>query len=184
MKKIYFSLGFLLLAVQFLFAQSEIYVSTARSKEKMIQTFPFDIDLKNPEGKVVNSATLLKKHKTPTVFMFWLTTCYPCRLEVAAVQSKYEQWKKEEDFRLILISYDFPKNYDNFVKRANEEKWPWEAYHDVNREFGTILPGELNGLPQVFVFDKDGNIAYQKRKYTTGDEDTMFEKVKALNHIK
>jgi thiol-disulfide isomerase/thioredoxin len=157
------------------------YVSTSRSKEQMAQTFPFDIDLKSPDGKIVNSAELFKKHKEPTIFMFWLTTCYPCKMEIAAVQQKYEAWKKDEKFRLVLISYDFPQNYDNFVKRSKEENWPWEAYNDVNREFGNVLPGELNGLPQVFLFDKKGNIAYTKRKYSPGDEDVLFAKIKELN---
>lgn len=162
-------------------AQGIYYVSTARSKEKMVQSFPFDIDLKSPDGKIVNSSKLFKNHKEPTILLFWLTTCYPCRMEVAAIQKKYETWKKDEKFRLVLISYDFPQNYENFVKRSKEENWPWESYSDMNREFGEVLPGELNGLPQVFVFDKKGNISYHKRKYSTGDEDLLFEQVKALN---
>ena len=43
-----------------------------------------------------------------------------------------------------------------------------------------VMPAGLNGLPQVFVFDKDGTIVYHKRKYKPGDEDVLFEKVKAL----
>jgi cytochrome c biogenesis protein CcmG, thiol:disulfide interchange protein DsbE len=181
MKKVVCFLLFLpVLLLENAVAQGNYYVSTARSKEQMVQTFPFDITLKSPDGKTINSAELFKKHKEPTVLMFWLTTCYPCRMEVAAVQQKYEQWKKDAKFRLVLISYDFPQNYDNFVKRAKEENWLWESYHDVNKEFGSVLPGELNGLPQVFVFDKKGEIAYHKRKYMTGDEDILFEKIKEL----
>lgn len=157
------------------------HVSTARSKEQMKTTFPFDISLKGIDGKIVNTADLFKKHNEPTVLIFWLTTCYPCRMEVAAIQQKYAQWKKDANFRLLVISYDFPQNYDNYVKRATEEQWQWETFHDMNREFGAVLPGELNGLPQIFVFDKAGNIAYHKRKYSTGDEDILFEKIKSLN---
>jgi peroxiredoxin len=182
MKKISYILLFLLsIVLEIATAQGNYYVSTARGKELMVQKFPYDIALKSPDGKQINSAELFKKHKEPTVLMFWLTTCYPCKIEIAAVQEKYAQWKKDEKFRLVLISYDFPQNYENFTKRAKEENWPWEAYHDVNKEFGTILPGELNGLPQVFVFDKDGEIAYHKRKYATGDEDILFAKIKEMN---
>ncbi|MFZ4542864.1 MAG: TlpA family protein disulfide reductase [Saprospiraceae bacterium] len=183
MKKssIVISLFFLLLFANVAISQTDYYVSGARQKNKIKPDFPFDIQLKSPEGKLINSADLFKKHKEPTVLLFWLTTCYPCRLEIAEIQKKYEQWKKEERFRLVLISYDFPQNFANFTKRAEEEKWPWEAYNDVNREFGQVLPGELNGLPQSFVFDKDGKIAYQKRKYTPGDEDNLFAKIKDLN---
>ncbi len=185
MKKINYILLFLLsFVLESATAQGNYYVSTARGKEQMAQKFPFDIALKSPEGKEINSAELFKKHKEPTVLMFWLTTCYPCKIEIAAVQEKYAQWKKDEKFRLVLISYDFPQNYENFTKRAKEEKWPWEAYHDVNKEFGSVLPGELNGLPQVFVFDKNGEIAYHKRKYSPGDEDILFAKIKEMNEKK
>lgn len=163
------------------FAQTEYYVSTSRQADQIEKKFPFDIQLKSPDGKIVNSSKLFKKHNEPTLLLFWLTTCYPCKMEVAAIQQKYEQWKKEEKFRLVLISYDFPQNYENYVKRALSEKWPWETYNDVNREFGFVLPGELNGLPQAFIFDKDGQIAFQKRKYISGDEDILFNKIKALN---
>jgi peroxiredoxin len=42
------------------------------------------------------------------------------------------------------------------------------------------MPGQLNGLPQTFIIDKDGNIVYHKRKYRSGDEDLLFEKVKTI----
>ena len=43
------------------------------------------------------------------------------------------------------------------------------------------MPGNINGLPQVFLYDAEGNIVYHKRKYRSGDEDMLFEKIKALN---
>jgi hypothetical protein len=43
-----------------------------------------------------------------------------------------------------------------------------------------VMPGELNGLPQSFVLDKNGNVVMHKRKYSTGDEDQLYEQVKTL----
>jgi len=43
-----------------------------------------------------------------------------------------------------------------------------------------VMPGALNGLPQTFIFDKNGEIAYHKRKYRGGDEKKLFAKVKEL----
>jgi cytochrome c biogenesis protein CcmG, thiol:disulfide interchange protein DsbE len=156
------------------------YVSTARQKDKMKQDFPYDIDLKTTEGTLINSSKLFQVKDKPLVVLFWLTTCYPCRMELQAIKDKYDAWQKETKFSMIALSYDFPHNYDNFVKRVKEEGWQFEAYNDVNKEFGEVLPGELNGLPQVFVFDKDGKIAYHKRKYMPGDEDILYAKVKEL----
>ncbi len=167
----------------FVFSQenNNYYVSASRPSDQIEKKFPYNIDLKDVNGKVFNTADLFKKHKEPLVVVFWLTTCFPCRMEIDAYQKKYEQWKKDAKFRMVVVSYDFPNNYENYVKRVAEEKWAWETFHDVRKEFGSVLPGELNGLPQVFIFDKNGEIAYQKRKYYPGDEDVLFKKIVEMN---
>jgi len=101
-------------------------------------------------------------------------------LELKAINKVYADWEKETGVKLVAISTDFKKNYDNFVKRVDESNWTFEAYNDVNREFRSIMPGSLNGLPQTFLLDGDGKIVYHKRKYQTGDEHTLFEKIKAI----
>jgi len=128
----------------------------------------------------LNTEDVLKKNGKPTVLLFWLTTCAPCAMEMKAINEKYEDWKKETDFNLVAISTDFSKNYPNFVKRVNTKKWPWETYNDVHREFRKVMPGGLNGLPQTFLLDKEGNIVFHKRKYRSGDEDKLYEQVKAI----
>jgi thiol-disulfide isomerase/thioredoxin len=140
--------------------------------------FPFDIDLKDGNGQTVNSSKLLQKNSKPTVLMFWLTTCGPCKMELTAIAQKFNDWKKETDFDFYAISTDFPARTEQFYTRVKESKWPFPAYHDFNREFRFVMPGELNGLPQLFVFDKTGKIMYHTRKYTTGDEDKLFEVLK------
>ena len=154
-------------------------VSKSRPKTEIDHTYPFDLALTTGQGKSTSTKDVLKKGK-PTVVLFWLTTCYPCRIEMAAIKKKYDQWQEETDFNLIAVSTDFDKNYDNYLKYVKDAEWPWEAYHDTNREFRNILPGELNGLPQTFVFDKNGEIAMHKKKFRSGDEDKLYEKVKLL----
>lgn len=138
--------------------QSRVMRSTARPQAEIESAFPYDIDLKKSDGSIVNSADILKKDGRPTIVLFWLTTCYPCRMEMKAIKEKYAQWVDETDFRMVAISTDFSKNYDNFVKMVDENGWEWETYNDVNREFRSVMPGGLNGLPQTFVIDKDGEI--------------------------
>ncbi|MEM1123340.1 MAG: TlpA disulfide reductase family protein, partial [Bacteroidota bacterium] len=142
--------------------------------------FPYNIDLKTAEGQVLNSSKVFKQNGKPSVVMFWLTTCYPCGLELNAIKEKFPQWQEEADFNLYAVSTDFPKNAGKFVTRVKSGGWDFEAYHDFNREFMKVMPGSLNGLPQVFVFDKKGDIVYHKRKYKPGDEDVLFAKVKEL----
>ena len=156
-------------------------IDTARPKTEIEQKFPYDIDLKGIDGQIVNSSEALKANGKPTILLFWLTTCYPCRVEMKAIKELYASWQTEADFNLVAISTDFPKNYDNFVKLVQKNNWAWQSYNDVNREFRYVLPGGLNGLPQSFILDADGNIVYHKRKYSSGDEKRLFERVKALS---
>ncbi len=158
--------------------QHNYYVDTSRPANQIQSAFPYDIPLRNATGDTLNSATVFEKNGKPTVVMFWLTTCGPCRMELNAISEKFEGWKQQADFNLYAVSTDWLKNYPSFVSRVNEAKWPFPAYHDLNREFRLVMPGELNGLPQVFVLDKNGSIAYHTRKYTPGDEDKLFEEIK------
>ncbi|MFK7933083.1 MAG: TlpA family protein disulfide reductase [Saprospiraceae bacterium] len=154
--------------------------SSARPKNEIQQNYPYDISLKTAEGKEIPSDKALATNGKPTVLMFWLTTCTPCRFEMEAIKGKYADWQDQADFNFYAISTDFDRNYDAFVKIVNEKGWEWETYNDVNREFRNVMPGELNGLPQTFVLDAAGKIVYHKRKWRPGDEDVLFDKVKAL----
>jgi len=160
--------------------RSKYMVDRARKATDMVADYPYDIDLKTTEGKILNSSSVLKKNGKPTVILFWLTTCGPCHMEMAAIKKVYESWENETDFNLVAISTDFEKNYPNFVKMTNKKDWKWDTYNDVNREFRKVLPGGLNGLPQTFIFDKNGTIAYHKRKYRPGDENALYEKIKEI----
>ena len=155
-----------------------------RAPNLINKTFPFEIALKDTAGRVYNSAQVLKTGKKPLVLVFWLTTCGPCLQELSAYKSKYDDWKKEADFRMIAISTDFPQNAENVVKRTKQSEWQFESYHDYIREFGMVMPGELNGLPQIFILDEKGNIVYHHKRYIPGDEDELFAKIKELNKVK
>jgi len=171
---------FLLLSSTIGLAQAHIYSSTSRSADEIDATFPFDIDLKKADGSVLQSADVFQKSDKPTVLLFWLTTCKPCFREMQAIQDKYEGWQANTAFNLYAISTDFPRNFDAFAKRVTDSNWPFEAYNDVNREFKEVMPGGLNGLPQVFVLDATGKIVYHKRYYRPGDEDRLFAEIQQI----
>ncbi|MEY3052066.1 MAG: hypothetical protein RLY31_1851 [Bacteroidota bacterium] len=156
------------------------YEETARPAEQIDRTYPYDITLADADGHVFSSSSVFPMNGRPTVLMFWLTTCGPCRMELTAIATKYRQWQEAEQFNLMAVSIDFPRNREAFVQRVRDSDWPFPAYLDVNREFGEIMPGKLNGLPQVFLLDQEGNIVHHKRKYMPGDEDLLFEQVRML----
>ena len=153
-------------------------VEQSRPANEIKADFPFDIDLKRADGSTVSSREVFKENERPVVLLFWLTTCYPCRLEMKAIEEHYAEWQKEQAFDLYAISTDFQKNFPSFTKRVDQSNWPWKSFNDYRREFRKIMPGRLNGLPQLFVLDKNGNITYHKRRYQPGDEKQLFEEIK------
>jgi cytochrome c biogenesis protein CcmG/thiol:disulfide interchange protein DsbE len=142
--------------------------------------FPFNISMLKPDSTTVNTNDILKKGK-PTVLAFWLTTCMPCHAELASYAQHFTDWKKEADFRLLAISIDFPERFPKVQQMAKEKNWPFPVYWDNTRAFKAVLPGGLNGLPQVFLFDKNGTLVWQHKKYAPGDEAELFAKMKELN---
>jgi len=146
--------------------------------------FPFNIPLLDIDSTAEsNSKDVLaipKKGKKPTVIAFWLTTCMPCHRELATYTANYAEWQKKADFRLMAISIDFPHRFREISRIVREKQFPFEVYWDRDRLFRNVMPGELNGLPQVFIFDKDGNLAYRHKGFRPGDEVELFAKILEL----
>lgn len=157
-----------------------VYKDVARPAAQMVSTYPYDIALMDSQGDTLQSSDVLAQNERPTVLLFWLTTCMPCRRELTAIAGKYEAWQKELDFNFYAISIDFPKNREAFFKRVQESQWPFPVLMDVNREFRQIMPGQLNGLPQLFVLSAERKIVHHKQKYRPGDEDQLFAFLKSL----
>jgi cytochrome c biogenesis protein CcmG, thiol:disulfide interchange protein DsbE len=152
-----------------------------RAWDKVGKIFPFDIPLEDTARMVYKSDNLLQTNGKPLVLMFWLTTCGPCKMELRTINENYEAWKKQTDFRMLAISTDWEDNWPRVVERVAAEQWKFETYRDFNMEFQRILPGGLNGLPQVFVFDKTGRIVYHHRRFMPGDEVELLAKIKEAN---
>lgn len=143
-----------------------------------LKEYPFDISLIDHKDKTHHSAQILPQAGKPTVVLFWLTTCNPCARELHAMKQNFEAWQAEVPFHMVAISEDWEDNFPAFVERVEKEQWPFPAYWDRDRVFKEILPGNLNGLPQTFIYDKDGKMTWKKRGFLPGDESLYFEKIK------
>jgi len=148
--------------------------------------YPFqDVTLFRPaDSTQVDAAAILGKGKEPTVVAFWLTTCMPCQRELTAYTQLYPEWKKQAKFRLVAISTDFPQRFRRIEEIARQIGFPFEAYWDGHRRFRELLPGGLNGLPQVFLFDRDGQLVWHHKRYRPGDEQLLFDQILALQKHK
>ena len=154
-------------------ALGQVYYSTARPLAEIDADYPFDIALVSSRGPgdttVLTSADLLAPHlgERPVVLMFWMTTCGPCRAELAELRRLVPEWQAAADFAFVPISLDFARGRAGF--HAMAAGFPWTSYRDVDREFPRVMPGGLNGVPQIFVFDARGEPVFYRRKYRAGD---------------
>ncbi len=142
--------------------------------------FPFNVTLVNADSTFSTTSKSLLRKGQVTVLAFWLTTCFPCQIELDVYAKKYPDWKQQADFRLVAVSTDFPMRFRQIGKRVKEKNYPFEVWWDQYRGFSQLLPGELNGLPQVFIFDKQGRLAWRHKGFQSGSEEEMFAKVLEL----
>ncbi len=143
--------------------------------------FPFDIDVRVTEDKIANTKEIFKNRKKPVVLSFWLTTCAPCFAKFNAFSKRYDDMKSEIDFDYYAISIDYPDNEAAVFSSAVENNWPFPILHDLNREFRRALPGGLNGMPQTFVYDTDGNLVLHQKKGESLDFNQLAEVLKSAS---
>jgi peroxiredoxin len=155
-------------------------------KTKVDTVFPFNIPMldidstKESNSKEVLAIPKKEQEKSPTVIAFWLTTCRPCHVELSIYTTNYEEWKKQANFNMYAVSIDFPHNFRKIAEIVRNKHFPFPVYWDRDRLFRSVMPGELNGLPQVFIFDKNGQLAYRHKGFRPGDELELFAKIKEL----
>ena len=152
---------------------------SAQEQVQPTEPFPFRVTLTQTDSSELDSKKVFLTGK-PTVIAFWLTTCGPCIKEFAAYTKNYADWKQQVDFNIVGISLDFADRFNQIAPMAAEKKWPFPVYWDRTRAFKQLLPGGLNGMPQVFLFDKTGKLVWQHKGYSAGGEMELFAKIKAL----
>ncbi len=138
--------------------------------------FPFQIALFTPDSVATGSTAVLQSGKI-TILAFWLSTCLPCQVELAAYAQQYADWQRQADVQLFAISIDYPQRFQEMSRLARSSGWTFPVYWEGTQYFRNILPGGLNGLPQVFLFDKKGQLVWQHKRYVSGDEAELLAKI-------
>lgn len=163
------------------FSQNVFY---RQSNIKVDSVYPYNIPLLNIDSTTESNTrevlAVPKKGNKPTVIAFWLTTCMPCHRELATYTANYAEWQKKAEFRMIAISIDFPNRFRDIARIVTEKQFPFEVYWDRDRLFRSVMPGGLNGLPQVFIFDKNGQLNWHHKGFRPGDEQEVFAKIMEL----
>jgi cytochrome c biogenesis protein CcmG, thiol:disulfide interchange protein DsbE len=143
-------------------------------------TFPFKIELTKEDGSKLSSSVFFKPNGKPQLVSVFLTTCMPCIMELNDYSSKYSVWQKEYGLQIVALSTDFESRSERIWSLAKEKKWPFEVIWDKNRLFQHVLPGGLNGLPRMFLYDGKGKLLWKHHGYYTGIEKEFLPYLKKL----
>ena len=124
------------------------------------------VKLSDASGKTLSTSSLID-HKTPFVLSMWMTTCKPCLKEIEAVMDEAAEWNEAFPLRFYAVSVDDSRS----LQRAVAMSKSWEGItplFDPNGDLRRAL--NVSAVPQVFVYDKDGNLFHTHIGYRPGDE--------------
>lgn len=113
---------------------------------------------------------------TAVIVSFWATWCVPCIQELETISDQYEYRQKETPFKMMAISVDDSRTSGRVKAFVKGKGWPYLAYLDVNSDLKRSL--NINDVPHVMII-KGGKIVYQHNGYIAGNEEELFENLKA-----
>ena len=111
-----------------------------------------DFKLQDLRGNTISLSSLRGK----VVFLnVWATWCAPCREEMPAIESLYEEFSKDKDFEVLAVSQDTSgrKAVAPYVKRTGLR---FTVLLDPSNEVGDAY--NVSGIPETFIIDRDGRI--------------------------
>jgi len=132
--------------------------------------------IKSLAGQEISFRSLGLNSDTAIIISLWATWCIPCIQELEVIAEQYEERQKEVPFKLIAISVDDSRTTNRVKPFVKGRGWPFEIYLDVNSDLKRSL--NINDVPHVLII-KSGKIIYQHNGYVAGNEEVLFEKLKA-----
>jgi cytochrome c biogenesis protein CcmG/thiol:disulfide interchange protein DsbE len=164
-----------------------ILIFTVVSSALLLLSFNFIADgsggklpsvlVKDINGNTINTSSF-NNHGKPMVISFWATWCSPCRKELNNIAEKYDTWVKETGVKVIAISIDDSRSSHQVKPVVDAASWDYEIYLDENSDFKRAM--NVQNPPFTFLLNGKGEVVYSHSGYLPGDENELYEKIKAL----
>jgi len=135
------------------------------------------VNVTDMEGNKVNTVKFNNDGK-PIIVNFWATWCTPCKRELNNIADVYDDWVEETGVKLIAVSIDDARNAGKVAPYVNGKGWDYEVYIDSNQDFQRAIG--FQNPPFTVIVDANGKIVWSHTGYQEGDEDILFEAVKAV----
>jgi thiol-disulfide isomerase/thioredoxin len=113
-----------------------------------------NIELNNPDGKILSLYSLRGKY---VLLDFWAGWCKPCRQENPKLLESYKKYKSR-GFEIFQVSLD--KEKSRWVEAINDDKIS-EWYHVSDLQFWQSVPARaynITGIPANFLLNPKGEV--------------------------
>ena len=135
-------------------------------------------NLNTKEGKTVEIQKY-SKNGNPKLISLWATWCGPCRMELAALDKVYDDWKEKYNLEIVAASVDIPPMLKNAKAMFDKNGWEFTFLHDNNQELLGALG--IRGIPYSILVDGEGKVKSVQQGYFRGYEQELEKKIAAMS---
>jgi peroxiredoxin len=132
-----------------------------------------NVQLKDINGKTVQTASIANNDGNPVIISFWATWCKPCMRELKAIHEVYADWQDETGVKMYIVSIDQAQDANKVKPLVDGNGWEYEVLLDPNGDFKRAM--NVQNVPHVFVLDGKGKIVYNHAGYVDGGEEDIRE---------
>ncbi len=112
-----------------------------------------EIELPNPDGKLVTLSSLRGK---VVLVDFWAQWCKPCRMENPNIVAAYQEYK-DRGFEVFGVSLD--RNREQWLRGIEEDGLDWTQVSDLKYwQSEAAQTYGVNAIPASFLLDREGKI--------------------------
>ena len=142
------------------------------SSQKSLQ----NLVVKNIEGDETNINKL--SIDKVVIMNFWATWCEPCIKELHAFNKNLNLIEQELNSKLISVSIDDSRTVSRIIPMVHGNAWLFEVFIDSNQDLKRSL--NILDIPHTLLIYQN-KIVYESTGYLIGDEEVLFDKIRALN---